>query len=198
MKTENKALNILVKIGKAILTTVLVLMLIVVLVQQLSRNDLSFGGIRVFSIVSASMSPEYKIGDILISQDIPADEIQIGDDLTYKGTEGEMQGLVITHRVIEIWEDETDNKIHFRTQGIASDFADPEITEDNVYGKVIYKTAVFSFLGRLMDNMIIYYVAFVIIGVSVSFQIINVFIKRNDKDDKDEKDESMGSDKEGN
>ena len=42
-----------------------VLILIVVLFQRFTNNNASIGGIRVFNIVTESMLPEYKVGDIL-------------------------------------------------------------------------------------------------------------------------------------
>ena len=33
--------------------------------------------------------------------------------------------------------------------------------KDNVYGKMIYHTVLFSFVGRLMTNVVIYYILFV-------------------------------------
>ena len=185
MKKEKSAVKTLLTLGKVLLTTSLILILIVILVQRFSRNDLSIGGFRVFSIVSESMSPDYEIGDILISKDVEISEINVGDDLTYKGTDGDMAGLVITHRVIEVFEEEN-GKFHFLTKGISNELADPEITEDQVYGKVIYRTVLFSFLGRLMSNMVIYYMAFVIIGVSVSYQIVAGFIRKDDKDEEEQ------------
>ena len=57
---------------------------------------------------------------------------------------------------------------------------DPEISEDNVYGKVYYHTVLFSFVGRLMTNMVIYYILFISVGVSFSYEIISSIIKKED------------------
>ena len=77
-----------------------------------------------------------------------------------------------------------DGKYYFRTKGIANEVEDPQINEDNIYGKVVYHTILLSFLGRLLTNIIVYYIVFIAVGVSVSYDIISSWMFR--KDDEDE------------
>ena len=55
---ENKVLNIISKIIKTIIYIILIGLLFVILVQKVSRNDLSLGGIKIFTVVTGAMKPE--------------------------------------------------------------------------------------------------------------------------------------------
>jgi len=173
-----KSIKITIKIIKAILTCFLIVVLLVILVQRFSRNNLSVGGIRIFNIVSESMTPDYQIGDILISKKVSAKNINIGDNVTYIGTDDKVKGLVITHAVIG--KRLENGKYYFTTKGIANSLEDPEISEDEVYGKVVYKTIIFSLFGRAMNNVIAYYGLFVVVGVYLSYQLVAGFFLKDD------------------
>ena len=128
----------------------------------------------MFTIASESMVPNYKVGDIIISKKVDTNNLNVGDDITYVGEKGELKGLVITHRIVK--KEERDNKEYFTTKGIANQIADPEIQISNIYGKVIYKTKILSFFSRLMQNIIIYYVMFIGVGVAFSYEFLRAFV----------------------
>ena len=65
---NNKALKIIGNIIYYILLALVILILAVVILQRVSKNNASIGGIRIFNIVTESMFPEYQIGDVLISK----------------------------------------------------------------------------------------------------------------------------------
>ena len=181
-------------IVKGIFTTFLVIVLAVVLVQKLSNNNLTIGGVRMFTIVSDSMKPTYKIGDIIFDKEVVAKDIKVGDHVTYLGTAGNFAGLVVTHEVMSIREE--NNTYYFITKGSANDIADPEITGADIYGKVIYKPFFLSFISGLMTNSIVYYGMFIVIGIFFSYQVITSFINKDDEDDS--ADDEMGNTQESN
>ena len=177
--------NIFVKISRVILYIVVVLLLLVIIVQKVSNNSISVGGIRVFMVVSESMKDEYVIGDILISKHVSSDEINIGDNVTYLGEKKELKGLIITHKVID--KDERDGQVYFITKGIANELQDPEISYDQVYGKVVYKTIFLSFIARLMNNQLSYYLLFMIVGVVISVDIVSAIFDDDEEEEEDER-----------
>jgi len=90
-------------------------------------------GWNMFSINSASMSPQYPVDTLIIVQPVEPDDIQIGDVITYVFNE---EGLPVTHRVINI---DKQNKT-FTTRGDANNSEDPmPILWDNLIGKVVLK-----------------------------------------------------------
>ena len=169
----------ILKVVKTVITVFLVVILGVILVQRFSNNNLAVGGFRIFTVISESMEPAYQIGDILVSKKTEPQNINVGDRVTYKGAEESIRGLIITHEVIERREES--GKFFFVTQGLANDVADPEISQDDIYGKVIYRTMIFSFFGRIMTNDIVYYVLFILVGGAASYQVVSGFLKKEDK-----------------
>ena len=166
------------------ITVFLVIILIFVVSQRVTKNKIVIGDTYIFQIASQSMTPEFRIGDVIISKKMPLEELSIGDDITYLGKSRDLKGLTITHRIVDIKEKE--DNTYITTKGIANDVEDSEITIDDVYGKVIYKSVVFSFFGRIMQNQIVYYFIFIFVGVSFSYEFIMKFILKDDEEDAEE------------
>ena len=181
---NNKLLSFIFSSVKAILYFVLIVILIIILVQKVTNNNFSVGGLRMYNVASGSMRPEYEIGDILITKKVPKEEIDIGDNITYLGKLGEIDGLIITHKVQSIRE-EGDNT-YYVTKGIANDNYDPEVSYDQIYGKVVYKTKILSFISKMSTNVTIYIFA-MIVGLMISIQIVKrIFEDQLVGDDDDE------------
>ena len=178
---ENKILRFILGFIKTIITLVLILMLAVILVQRFSSNNFSIGGIRVFTIISNSMVPDYEIGDILILKSEKPSNIKIDDNVTYIGKTGQVKGLVVTHKVID--KREEDGKYYFTTQGTNNEIADPEIDESQIYGKVVYKTVLLSALCKIMLKPAGYYILFMLVALVVSYQIVSTIFNKDEEDD---------------
>lgn len=177
-------MKVIWRIIKGILTVFLVLMLVLVVFQRVTDSKVALGNIYIFQVVTESMVPEYKVGDIIITKKVDPSTINVDDDVTYLGSKSPVNGMRITHRVIN--KREKDGKYYFTTKGIANEFEDPEINEDNLYGKVIYNTIIFSFLGRLMTNNIYYYGLFVLVAGICSYDIItSTFFKKDELDEEE-------------
>ena len=168
-------MKILWRIIKGIITLFLVVVLLLVIFQKFTHNKVALGNIYVFQIASDSMKPVYKIGDIIVVKKTDSNLLEVGDDITYLGSASNLKGLTITHRIIE--KRNENNKNYFVTKGTANKVEDPEISEDSIFGKVVYHTVLFSFVGRLMTNIVIYYLLFIAVGVSFAYEIISSFIK---------------------
>lgn len=180
--SENKTLRIIGNILYYVLVVLVLLILAVVILQRVTNNNASIGGIRIFNIVTESMVPEYKVGDILVSKSIEPSEIEVGDDLVYLGEKGSFQGKIVTHRVIEI--EQQDGEYKFHTKGIANTEEDPVVSENQVYGIIIYKAHILSFISKIINNL---YGFYFLIFVPLTVLIIVKFIKiRKEKDDEDE------------
>lgn len=85
-------------------------------------------------IVTGSMEPLIKPGDIVLVKKILGEETQIGDVIQYYHVEEE---IIITHRVIAI-EASDKNKLHLRTKGDNNQSVDSDpVMLEQVKGKVI-------------------------------------------------------------
>ena len=123
--------NIIYKVVRTILYIIVGLLLLIIIVQKATDNNLSIGGFRVFMIISESMSGEYEIGDILVAKKVPAEEININDNVTYLGEEYPVKGLIITHKVVEKRQEGMNT--YYVTRGLANYVSDPEISYDQIY-----------------------------------------------------------------
>ena len=95
------------------------------------------------------MIPKYNIGDVILVKKVDTDKIKIGDDVTYNGKAGSMNGILVTHRVIDI-EENNGEKI-FHTKGIANNLEDPTIKSEQIDGKGIH--AGYLFLDSLVERL---------------------------------------------
>lgn len=188
---DNKALKIIGNILYYTLVVLVLLILLVVLLQRFTHNNASIGGIRIFNIVTESMVPEYKVGDILISKSIDPSKIEIGDDVVYMGEVGSFQGKIITHRVIDIEKDGDNYKFH--TKGIANEYEDPAVvSEDQIYGTIIYKTHILSFISKIINNLYgFYFLIFIPLAVLIIVKIVKIHREKYEEDDDDEDEKNV-------
>ena len=183
---ENKALKVIGNIIYILLFIIVILMLVVVILQRVSDNSISFGGYRLFTVATGSMEPEYQVGDVLISQEIDPNEIQVGDNIVYRGNTGSFKDKIVTHQVVSIREENGEKKI--TTKGIANVEEDPEIDESQVYGKVIYKVKTLSFIGQIIKNIyVFYFIIFVPIAIII-FRQVRIILKKDDDEEEENKD----------
>lgn len=188
MKKKN-VLNMIGDILYTIVFFIVLLILLVVILQRVSSNNKSLGGYRIFSVITESMLPKYEIGDILIVKEIEPFNINVGDDITYRGEKDSFAGKVVTHQVISI-EKKEDDTYKIITKGLANSEEDPEITDSQVYGKVIYKTKILGLIGRITQNIyVFYFIIFIPIAFIIFKQIRNI-IKEDDDDLEDNEEDN--------
>ena len=177
-----------------ILYVILVLVLIAVILQRVSNNQIGLGGLKMYNIVTGSMVPVYNVGDVIIVKEVDPNTLKVGDDVCYKGEEGSFKDKIITHRIISITE--KDGKKVFTTQGVANNIADPSISSEQIYGRVVYKLKILSLFSHLVNNNLftMYFVVLVPIVLIIVINIIKVAKNKEDNDDEDEEDDDNNDD----
>ena len=185
-RLEHSFLGFLYRIGKTLLTILLLIVLAVVLVQRFSNNQLGIAGYRIFNVASGSMMPKYEVGDILLTKEKKAEDIRKGDDLVYVGEVDDFAGKIVSHQVVEVLP-KKDGEYHFRTKGINNLAEDPIVAEHQILGVVSPKLVLLSFIGRVMVTPLGYYSLFLIVIIMVSIQIVRcLFLDREEKEDEEE------------
>ena len=164
MKKFLKIFKACLKIIETLLTIVVVGISIIIVTQRVSNNEKSVLGYRIFRIETGSMVPNYLVGDVILVKAKDVNKIKVGDDVTYKGESGSVKGILVTHRVIDI--EENDGKRIFHTKGIANNVADPEIDGSQVIGKVIVKLNILTWLTKFINNKYIFYF-FIIVPLTI-------------------------------
>lgn len=177
---ENQMLKYLWKTIKIIVTLFILIIIGIIITQRIFNNNVSVLGYRIFTVATGSMEPEYKVMDILFVKESKESQIKVGDDVVYLGKGGTFDGKVITHRVVEI--EKENDIVSFHTKGIANDIEDPIVYYDQIYGKVIYKGVVLSFVNKIINNPIGFYLLIVIpVAILITLEIID---RKKEKDEK--------------
>jgi signal peptidase len=81
-------------------------------------------GYQRYVIVSGSMTGTYDRGSIVYDEEVPVDELKVGDTITYAPPPGASPEELVTHRIAWIGRDKGGGEI-FRTKGDANESADP-------------------------------------------------------------------------
>ena len=138
MKLEKR--NKTKKILKFIYIPVIILVLLgcsSILYQKFIEKEqhINVFGYRLFVVLTGSMEPAIKTGDVVVIKDANSNELQVGDIITYslKNT-----NQTVTHRIQEVVK--KDGKIYYKTKGDNNNGSDTElIPYENIVGKVNFK-----------------------------------------------------------
>ena len=169
---NNKILKIISKTIKALISLLIILVVAVIVVQRVTNNKLNLAGYGLYTVVTTSMVPKYNVGDMILAKQVDTNTIKVGDDVVYLGEVDTYKDKIVTHQVIEI--EETNEGRIFHTKGIANPLEDPLVKEDQIYGKVLAKSVVLSFLSRIINSSYgFYFLIFVPIVVIVFLEIID-------------------------
>ena len=147
-KVIKKILNIL----KIIILILLILFALFTVYQKVFPNNPRAFGFRTYSIITKSMEPVLKKGDVILVQERNTSSYKVGDIITFKGTSGDLKGKIVTHEIVGIKLE--NGKNIFYTKGIQNISEDPAVYEDEILGKYIYKFKFFSLIERIMDTKI--------------------------------------------
>ena len=112
----------------------MILMIVSSIVSNTKSDISSIFGYTPMKVLTGSMEPSIKVGDIVVVRKRPVSDIKIGDVITYK-----MEGDVyITHRVAQILMEDDDLK--FKTKGDANNIEDSDfISEDQLIGRLAFR-----------------------------------------------------------
>ena len=132
--------NVLNRIAKIISSAIFVLLIIIIILIVgyiirikflASNNRLGEVKVNLYTILSQSMYPKIKAGDIVITYKNKNNIYNIGDIITFTSTGNISNGITITHRITDIYK--VNDLYTYKTKG------DNNNTEDNfnVYEKDI-------------------------------------------------------------
>ncbi len=178
---NNKVLKVIKIILNVIVILFVLLFLLVVCLQRFSDNKLSLFNYRMFTVISGSMEPKYNVGDVLIAKDVEPSTIKVGDTVSYLGNSGSFKNKVITHQVVEI-ETDADGKYIFHTKGIDNPAEDPIVYEDQLYGVIVYKSVILSFIYKIVATPIGLFL-FVVLPILyiIGSEIISALLRKEEE-----------------
>lgn len=163
------------KIIKIIFYPIIILVLVcnIIFMIQKIRNPEEFAdifGYKAFIIVSGSMEPNLKIGDVVIIKETKQEDIQKGDIITFKEN-----SEAITHRVDEIIN--MDGQEYYRTKGDNNTSQDADLVEyKNIEGKFTFKI---EGIGKIITN--IQEPIIVIAIIIIMYVVYRIISKKTDR-----------------
>ena len=104
-------------------------------------------GWETHPILSGSMEPALKVGEVILTKPVKLEEIEIGDIITFRTGE-----QTVTHRVVNIIE--IDEKPYFQTKGDANEEPDSNLvsSEGEEIRKVVFHILYLGFAAQFMKN----------------------------------------------
>lgn len=187
-----KILKKLVSFISAIVFIICLALLAVVIVTPKGENGakvVNVAGYSIMSVLTGSMEPDYKVGDIVIVKKTDTDELKNKDVITFYSSDPDMEGQIVTHRIIDITEE--NGQRLFETKGDNNKIADLEkVEEKDVIGKVegripyVGKAATFMQTNRTAFFLIVILPMLVIMAMEV--KDIIVIARSGDEDESEE------------
>jgi signal peptidase len=95
------------------------------------------------AVASGSMSPALNVGDLVIIQGVPPNQIKVGDIIVFDSPPSPYPTI---HRVIRV-QNQSQNKTSFVTKGDVNVDEDAPVAEDLVHGRVIYRIPILGYLA---------------------------------------------------
>ena len=158
-------------------------------------------GFSVLQVTSGSMEPEIPVGGIVIVRRVKPDSLKVGDVISFYSNDVDISGKVNTHRIIEIKQSESGEKI-FRTKGDAIEYADTAaVFEIDLVGKMIMNLG--SVGGSVFDVLrnptiilifIVLPLIFITLGEAVNLAKLIAEYKFSDQKDEDDEKSSEAKD----
>lgn len=151
-------------------------------------------GYRVLQVISDSMKPTIEDETCIVIKKVDAEDIEVGDIITFVSEAADIKGYLNTHRVYEIVTDEETGEVQYITKGDAYDQPDlypvdyeqiaGEYVGEMPFGRLLYKGI--RFLADRNNYFIVVILPLFFCFMSYAKQLFNTLFKK----EKDEEDNS--------
>ena len=155
--------KVILKVLKYFFIVIFVLFISMVCLQRFSNNRIAIFNFRLFTVITGSMEPRYKVGDVLVAVETKPEDIKVGDAISYLGSLTSFKDKVITHEVVKIEKDKQ-GKYYFHAKGLANAIEDPIVGEDQLYGVVKYRVVTLSFIYKIVGTPLGFFI-FVVVPI---------------------------------
>ena len=116
-----------------------------------AKGDYSSPTYNAYVVLTGSMLPEIQVYDVVLTKKVKADDLKVGDVITFASADTRFLGTIITHRIKQK-EFKSDTKTYsFQTKGDNNNVVDSAwVPEGNIYGKVILKIPKLGYLQEFL------------------------------------------------
>lgn len=168
--TQHKGINESMKTVKEVwnIISTLIVAVIVLLAVVLAGSRLM--GVRVFSVLSGSMEPNYPTGSLIFVREVDPFTLAEGDVITFMLDED----TVATHRIVDVVPDEADpSVVRFQTKGDANDAPDGSLVHyKNVIGSPVFCVPQLGYVMNYVQNPPGLYVAIAVFAVLLLLMLL--------------------------
>jgi len=106
---------------------------------------------NAYVVLTGSMIPEILVNDVVITKKREVNTLERGDIITFVSSDPRFSGLVITHRIKNVFIDAATGDYSFETQGDANPSPDFTLTKgSNVLGEVIFKIPKLGYIQQFL------------------------------------------------
>ena len=122
----------------------------------------------VLTLLTKSMEPVYKAGDVVVVKKVNEHDLQVGDVISFYSSAPDIKGMPNTHRVIRI--ETVNGKTVFWTKGDNNEMADIYGVESkDLIGKVVFKVPAVGKAVRYIQTKKAAYFLIIIVPILVIF-----------------------------
>ena len=139
------------------------------------------------------MEPTIKTGQVVVGKETNIEDLEIGDIVTFNGTKGQLNGKVITHRIIDIYEEE--GQTYVVTKGDATGDTDDPILATDIISVMKFKIPLAGLLIRIISNKFGFFFI-ILIPLSVIFVKQIIDFTKTLKNEESEDNEKLNEEKE--
>lgn len=145
----------------------------------------SFFGYRYYIVLTDSMIPEFASGDMVFVKLVDADNVQVGDIITFNPSSD--SNAYLTHRVTEKFDDYEGTGIScFRTKGDANDSEDSFLLDESrIIGTVQFHIPKLGTIIRFVQ-LRWYVVVSLIVLIAVFFHLLKVYFSLKNESERTE------------
>lgn len=144
----------------------------------------SLFGYRYYTVITPSMTPTYRVGDLVFVKIESADNIQVGDVITFNPSSE--SDAYLTHRVTEKLPDYQNTGVTcFRTKGDANDSEDSFLVdEDRVIGTVKFKIPKLGYIIRFVQ-LRWYFILPLAVMLWISLRLMRIYFSDQHEEETD-------------
>lgn len=117
-------------------------------------------GYKTYTVLSGSMEPTFKPGDLIITKNKNRCDIKVEDIATFN----DAKGTVITHRIVE------ESNEGYVTKGDNNKVEDKDIiNEENIIGKVVFHIPKLGFAINFLSNPIVVAIEMILLSLFIFY-----------------------------
>ncbi len=168
-----------VKVTSIVVTVFFVLAFSLLIFATLSRTnpEMSLFGCRFYYVLTGSMEPEIKKGSFIVAREVPFNELEVGDTISFISHDPDIEGMINSHKIYSI--DTNDEGVtEITTKGAANPTPDEyKVYREDIKGKVVFSSYPIGKAFDILSNRAVSFCVTVLpIAIIVLMNLVDLFV----------------------